>query len=164
MPALPRRRAGLRQQFALVASRLCVNVPNMLRELIVASSRVILFGSVLARADATDWPQWQGPTRTGRLAAGISLPAKLPNEPKVLWRVKTGEGFASPVVAGGTVFLFDHLAGREILHALAATNGQELWRADVDATFTDSQGPPGPRCTPLIDDDRVYAQSCRGEL
>ena len=136
----------------------------MLRELIVASSRVILLGSILARASATDWPQWQGPTRTGRLSAGVSLPAKLPDEPKILWHVKTEGGFASPVVAGGTVFLFDHQAGREVLHALAVTDGHELWRADVDATFTDSQGPPGPRCTPLIDDDRVYAQSCRGEL
>jgi outer membrane protein assembly factor BamB len=28
----------------------------------------------------------------------------------------------------------------------------------------DEQGPPGPRCTPLVDDDRVYAQSGHGLL
>lgn len=30
--------------------------------------------------------------------------------------------------------------------------------------FTDTQGPRGPRNTPLVDGDRVYAVSCRGEL
>lgn len=43
-------------------------------------------------------------------------------------------------------------------------DGHELWRAAVDECFRDSQGPPGPRCTPVVVVDRVYAQSCRGEL
>jgi outer membrane protein assembly factor BamB len=34
----------------------------------------------------------------------------------------------------------------------------------VDAVFKDEQGPPGPRCTPVVDGDRVYAQSGLGEL
>jgi outer membrane protein assembly factor BamB len=30
--------------------------------------------------------------------------------------------------------------------------------------MSDTQGPSGPRCTPIVDGDRVYAVSCRGEL
>ena len=41
---------------------------------------------------------------------------------------------------------------------------KELWRADIDQTFKDPQSPPGPRCAPLVNDNRIYAQSCRGEL
>lgn len=34
----------------------------------------------------------------------------------------------------------------------------------IDEPFSDTQGPTGPRNTPVIDGDRAYAVSCRGEL
>ncbi len=88
----------------------------------------------------------------------------MPAEPKVIWRLKVGEGFASAVVAAGKLFYFDNQAGKETLHALQADDARDLWRATVDDTFKDEQGPPGPRCTPVVDGDRVYAQSGKGEL
>ncbi len=115
-------------------------------------------------ASAADWPQWLGPLRNGHVPAGERLLTSLPVEPKVLWRAKAGEGFASPVVAGGKVFLLDNQGGKETLRAFDAAKGTELWRAEVDEAVGDKQGPPGPRCTPLVDGDRVYAQSVKGEL
>lgn len=115
-------------------------------------------------AVAADWPQWRGPTRDGQVAATEALLAGLPAEPKVLWRVKTGAGWASPVVAGGRVFFADNQGGRETLHAVTAADGRAMWRADIDAVMHDEQGPDGPRGTPLVAADRVYVQSCLGEL
>lgn len=120
--------------------------------------------SAVRESLADDWPQWRGPMRTGHIAERIRIPESLPAEPKLIWRIKVGEGFASPVVAAGTVFYFDNQAGKETLHAITANDHRELWRAVVDDTFTDEQGPPGPRCTPVVDGDRVYAQSGKGEL
>ena len=111
-----------------------------------------------------DWPQWRGPSRAGHASAGARVPTALPIEPKTIWRLKVGEGFASPVVAGGKVFYFDNQEGKETLHAINAADHQELWHASVDDVFQDEQGPPGPRCTPLVDGDRIYAQSGKGEL
>ena len=119
---------------------------------------------VLSSGLAADWAQWRGPSRTGALAVGERLPDRLPEAPRVLWRAKCGEGFSSPVVAGDTVVVFDNQGGRETLRALSKAEGRERWRAEIDDTFRDGQGPPGPRCTPMVDGDRVYAQSCRGEL
>src|SRR5437764_345635 len=113
---------------------------------------------------ADDWPQWRGPTRTGHVASGAWLAQELPREPRIIWRLPVGEGFASPVIAEGKVFYFDNQSGKETLHAIHASDAKELWRAPVDDTFRDEQGPPGPRCTPLVDGDRVYAQSGKGEL
>src|SRR6266702_8382509 len=113
---------------------------------------------------ADDWAQWRGPTRNGHAASDAPLLTGLPAEAKVIWRLKVGEGFASPVVAAGKVFYFDNQAGKETMHALQADDAKELWRATVDDTFQDEQGPPGPRCTPVVDGDRVYAQSGKGEL
>jgi len=118
------------------------------------------------RAEA-DWPQWRGPTRDGRTSHGAAAPGRLPEETKearIVWHVNVGSGLASPVVAGGKVFHLDGIEGKETLHALDPSTGRELWRATVDDSFQDEQGPSGPRCTPLVDGEFIYAQSCRGEL
>ncbi len=114
--------------------------------------------------DAEDWPQWRGPNRNGHVLPGTRVPSSLIADPKVIWQMKVGEGFASPVVAMGKVFYFDNQGGKETLHAIDAADHHELWRATIDDVFRDDQGPPGPRCTPLVDGDRIYAQSGKGEL
>lgn len=118
----------------------------------------------LATAKAADWPQWRGPQRNGHAGPGARGIEKLPAEPKTLWRLKAGDGLASPVVAGGKAFLFENQDGKETLRCVNAADGKELWRTPVDEPFKDSQGPVGPRCTPVVDAERVYVQSCRGEL
>jgi len=130
-------------------------------------NKVFLVGLLLLSAPGLrgeDWPQWRGPMRTGHVSGKAKVPVALPIELKTIWRLKVGEGFASPVVAGGKVFYFDNQAGKETLHAINAADHQELWRATVDDVFHDEQGPPGPRCTPLVDGDYVFAQSGKGEL
>ena len=128
-------------------------------------TRVLALLALCAAAvSAADWPQWRGPARDGHAAPNAKLIEKLPAEAKILWRIKAGDGLASPVVAGGKAFLFDTQDGQETLRAVNAADGQELWRTPIDAPFKDSQGPTGPRCTPVVDGERVYVQSCRGEL
>lgn len=75
-----------------------------------------------------------------------------------------GPGLASPVVVGDTVIIFDAQEGKECVRALNRRTGQEKWRTVIDDTFHDNQGPDGPRCTPMINDGRAYAVSCRGQL
>ncbi len=125
---------------------------------------VLAVSSLMAGLSAADWPQWRGPARTGDAAPSEPPLTSIPAEPRVLWRVRAGEGLASPVVADGRVFLFDAQEGKETLRALSTADGHELWRTTVDETFRDSQGPAGPRCTPVVDEGLVFAQSCRGEL
>jgi len=112
---------------------------------------------------AADWPQWRGPEQTGHVPPGVAVPATLPAEANVLWRAKLGDGYASPVVAGGKVFYLDNQQGNEVVHAAEAATGKELWNAKLDACFKDNFV-SGPRCTPVVDGNRVYAQSCRGEF
>ncbi len=118
----------------------------------------------ISPADAADWPQWRGPQGDGVAPAGQPFPEKIADEPVNVWRIPAGPGLSSPVVAGGKVLAFDAQDGQETLRLLDAANGKEVWRAAVDTPFSDSQGPTGPRGTPMIEGDRVYAVSCRGEL
>ena len=164
----PSRRIGARPRLRRINVRLTLRRFADEFARMISSARcfaVLVFtGLLLFRAGAADWPQWRGPLRTGHVPAGVPVPASLPVEPKVLWRVKAGEGFASPVVAAGKVFLFDNQEGKETLRALRVDDGHELWRAVIDDTFKDGISPPGTRGTPLVDGARVYAQSCKGEL
>ena len=135
------------------------------------SSRLILpllLGAVLLRpavatAATADWPQWLGPDRNGHVASGVTAPATLPKELKAVWKVSSGGGFSAPVVAGGKLVYLDENGSREIAHCLDAATGKELWQIDYADRFEDEWG-AGPRATPIIDRDRVYVQSCNGEL
>jgi len=121
-------------------------------------------GCLLMSSLSADWPQWRGPTRTGRPDAQEPALKGLPASPRVLWSVAAGAGYASPVMAGDRVFVAEAQDGKEVIRALDAVSGAERWQSIVDDTFTDSQGPAAPRCTPVVSGARVFAQSCRGRL
>lgn len=116
------------------------------------------------RLHAADWPRWRGPEGNGHVPAGVAVPKTLPEEPKVIWRVRIGDGLASPVVSGGKVFYLDNQQDKETVHAADAATGNELWSASFDDVHKDGWSRPGPRCAPVADGERVYVQSCRGEF
>ncbi len=112
---------------------------------------------------AADWPQWRGPGRTGYVPEGDRVPVTLPAEPKVVWRVPVGDGFASPVLSGGRLYHLDNQDGQEVAHGVDAATGQEVWHATIFSSHQDGFG-IGPRCTPVADQGRVFVQSAKGEF
>lgn len=118
--------------------------------------------SLTFSATAADWAQWRGPNRDGHSPVSI---AALPKEPKILWSIPVGNGQASPIVASGKLIYIDEQKDQEVAHAVDLKIGKELWRTAVGESeaFENTYG-TGPRCTPLVDGDRVYTQSCRGEF
>ena len=116
------------------------------------------------QTQGSDWPQWRGPARTGYTPAGEPVLETLPTEPKTLWKASSGFALASPVVAHDRVYYMEQAEGKEVLVCAKSDTGERVWGETIDQTFTDTQASPGPRCTPMVDGDRVYAVSCRGEL
>ena len=115
-------------------------------------------------AAAADWPGWRGPSRDGHSAVGGPALSGLPAEPRRVWRLRIGDGLAAPVVAGSRVYYLDAQDTKETVHAINRETAEEAWRVTLDEGFRNGQTAPGPRCTPLVDGDRIYVQSCRGEL
>jgi len=141
--------------------------PHPLRPLVLSSALALALHlsqlPIATSASAGDWPRWRGPLNTGE-AIGESALSSLPTTPKPLWQADLGEGFSSPVVSKGKVAILDNENGRETLRLFRSTDGTRLWSTGIDDVFKDSQGPPGPRNTPVFDDNRIYAVSCKGEL
>jgi outer membrane protein assembly factor BamB len=110
---------------------------------------------------AADWPQWRGPHRDGQ--ALEPFPSELPTAPTPLWKHSLRHGYASPVVVSNGVVVMDESDGEEIVQMLDTGTGATRWVASIGPVFTD-EFEPGPRCTPLVEGDRVYVQSALGEF
>jgi len=117
-----------------------------------------------SRIDAADWPRWRGPNADGHVPAAAAVPASLPAEPVFAWRKKVGFGLGSPVVSGGVVYYLDNQENKETVHAADAATGVDRWTFILDDAFKDNQAPAGPRSTPVVDGNRVYVTSCKGEF
>lgn len=115
-------------------------------------------------ATAGDWPQWRGPQRDGISQDKLTLTA-LPESFGGAWKLNVGPGHSAPVIAGNRLIYLDQVDGKEVAHALDASTGKELWQHAYDAKPVEYSGfGTGPRCAPLVDGDRVYVQSGRGEF
>lgn len=133
---------------------------------------------VCSAASADDWPQWMGPNRdnvwreTGVLS---SFPA---DGPKTLWRTPVAGGYAGPAVSGGRVYVTDYVtkenvkvdnfnrnkfSGNERVLCLDEATGKVIWQQEYPVTYGMSY-PAGPRCTPNVDDGRVYTLGGEGNL
>jgi outer membrane protein assembly factor BamB len=117
--------------------------------------------------DERGWTGWRGPNRTG-VSLEKGLLTRWPKEgPKQLWKATgLGEGYSSPAVAGGRVYVLGTRNGKEHVFCLDAKwNGKELWTAELGPGLK-NRGPShdGPRSTPSVDGDRVYALGSDGDL
>lgn len=147
-------------------------LPNARRIFCVVITSVAVVGG-LSRLHAQDWPRWRG-ARLDGVSTETGLLSQWPKEgPRQLWQVPLGGGFSSMAVAGGRVVTQTKEGNDELVVAFDAATGKELWRhryaADYGAYATFSGGPrpqsrTGPRATPAIDGDRVYAMGATGTL
>lgn len=109
-----------------------------------------------------EWPAWRGPNRDG-LSTETGLLKKWPdNGPSLLWKIKgLGTGYSTPAIAQGKIFLMGTVGKQEHVIALDAKDGAKLWSTPIGST---AGGYPGPRCTPTVDGDWLYALSSDGKL
>jgi len=78
-----------------------------------------------------EWPQFRGPSRDGISPEAASL-ARVwqPSEPRELWAVDVGEGYAGAAVFKGRVYLMDYLRDtkQDALRCFSLADGREIWR------------------------------------
>ena len=106
---------------------------------------------------AQDWAQWRGPSRDGAVPAA-STPA-WPSAWKRAWRADVGEGYSSPVVSNGRVFVHSRRDPDELVTAIDLASGKVAWEQKYTAPFNKNQyatsASKGPHATPLAIGDRL---------
>jgi outer membrane protein assembly factor BamB len=130
-------------------------------------SSIIMFLLFVLSSYAEDWPQWQGPNRTN-VSKETGLLKSWPKDgPKLLWAFKNaGIGYSGPAVVGNRIYTMGARGESEFVIALDVRSGKELWAKPIGTTFTfkGNEWGDGPRSTPTIDGDRIYALGAQGEL
>jgi len=111
-----------------------------------------------------DWPQFRGPDRTDVSKETGLLKTWPAGGPKQLWLYReAGEGYSGPAIVKGTLYIVGTRADAESLLAINADTGKELWHAAIAPVYRERRG-NGPRCTPTVDGDYIYAISGQGNL
>lgn len=125
----------------------------------------VIFQFPLAVVTAGDWPQILGPNRDGIAVAEQLLPQWPEAGPEVLWSTGVGEGFAGVAVRDNRVCLFHRTGDSEVVTACTADSGEELWSQSFPCRYQSGiSSDSGPRCVPLMTDDRVIVFGVAGNL
>ena len=116
-------------------------------------------------AAAVDWPQFLGPERNG-IYRGVPLAESWPaSGPRVVWRKSVGQGFSAPVVVQDRILIFHRVGANEVLDALDARTGDDVWRYQYPTKYRDDFGfDEGPRAAPVVVDGAVFTFGAEGQL
>ena len=133
----------------------------------VAAILMLPVVSVLAQRGTTDWPQWRGPNRDGS-APSFTAPKAWPENLTERWKAEVGLGYATPVVVGTRVYTFTRRDDNEVVAALDAATGKQIWQAQYAAPYTVVKAAAshgmGPKATPAYADGRLFTHGLSGIL
>lgn len=110
------------------------------------------------------WTQFLGPGRDCTVES-VSLETNwLTHPPQELWRVAVGPGWSGFAVANGLAVTQEQRGDQEAVVCYQASSGHEVWAHTYDAHYVSTIAGEGPRATPSISEDRVYAMGSTGWL
>lgn len=121
----------------------------------------------VANVMGQDWRQWRGPSRDGQIPKA-SVPASWPEAFKQKWRIEIGEGYSSPVVGDGRIFVHSRQDPEEIVRAIDLKTGNVLWQQKYSAAFKKNEYAvkmaKGPNATPVLVGNRLLTLGVTGVL
>ena len=134
-----------------------------LRAAITALAALSLSG-VVSNRTIDDWPQWRGPNRDGKSTERGLLKVWPSGGPALVWQAQgAGEGYSSFSVANGRVYTLGARGGTEYVMAFDEGTGKKIWEVAHGDRFSNDRG-DGPRGTPTVEGDLIYAYGASGDL
>jgi outer membrane protein assembly factor BamB len=122
-------------------------------------------GRPSAQTSSADYTQWRGANRDGS-ASSFSAPSSWPETLTQRWKVEVGPGYATALVVGNRVYMFSRQGGNEVMSALDAATGKQIWRTDYPAQFemhkAASRHGAGPKSTPVYAGGKLFSIGMTG--
>jgi outer membrane protein assembly factor BamB len=121
--------------------------------------------SPVTRVQGDDWPGFLGPTNDSKSRETGILTDWKRGSPRIVWQRKLGVGYGAPTISRGRLYQFCRYGDQVRLTAMESETGKELWQFEYPTDYQDLYGyNNGPRCCPVVDDDRVYIFGAEGML
>lgn len=110
-----------------------------------------------------DYPQFLGPNRDGKVLVTLATDWKA-NPPREVWRREVGDGWSAFAIAGTRAVTQEQVDGEELVTCFDVISGANLWVHRTAAEYSSTVAGNGPRATPTIVGDRVYAVGSTGVM
>lgn len=118
----------------------------------------------VSNREMDDWPQWRGPNRDGKSQEQGLLQTWPAGGPPLLWKsAGAGEGYSSFSTSNGRLYTLGARGNTEYVIAYDMATGKQLWAREHGRRFSNDRG-DGPRATPTIEGDKLYAFGASGDL
>ena len=125
----------------------------------------LLVHGVVEPDNGGDWPNFLGPSQNGKSLEEIDIAPWPGAGPRVIWQMDIGTSYGAPTVANGKLFIFARHRDMARLSCLDSKTGTERWRFEYPTDYEDMYGyNNGPRCCPVVDEERVYIFGAEGML
>jgi len=113
---------------------------------------------------AADWPGWRGPNRDSIFPETGLLKQWPEGGPALTWKAQgLGAGFSSLSIVGNRIYTMGDRDGSQFVMALDLEGGKIIWSTKIGPAWDDNDA-PGPRGTPTIDGDSLYAIGTEGQV
>lgn len=121
--------------------------------------------NLATRKKGDDWQKFLGPTgKSISTEKGMTTPWPAKGL-RIVWHQEVGEGYAMPSISKGRLFHFDRKGNKATLTCMNAETGKEICHFDYPTDYRDQYNySGGPRCCPVIEDNRVYIYGPAGML
>lgn len=133
-------------------------------ELAMRKPSVSAVATETASVKPGDWAEFRGPKRDNRIEAVTFDTNWATSPPKLLWKQRIGPGWGSFAVVGDRLFTLEQRGENEVAACYNATNGAEVWSHEMKGRFFEQIAGAGPRSTPTIDGNKLYALGATGNL
>jgi outer membrane protein assembly factor BamB len=110
-----------------------------------------------------DYPQFLGPERQAVVPGARLTDDWQSGPPRLVWRQGIGAGWGSFAVVGEYAFTQEQRADDECVVCYRVATGEEIW-CHADRQSFESTAGLGPRATPAVARNRVYALGAAGLL
>lgn len=138
-------------------------IESIMKKAIQSSIAACAIASLTLTGFSADWPQWRGIHRDG-ISPETGLLGSWEKSPDLVWTFRdAGKGYSGPAIVDGVYYSLGTNDDTETVFALDIKDGSRKWHTPVGEILGNAWG-DGPRATPTVVGDHVYAMSGNGHL